>query len=153
MQAQIESLTAVLDEIKPLLPAHYTELSLHRDHGFPLRPQFHVYLERDAAGLVVCATLREEGKICGYKLGFCAPGLHYETCLTALPDIFFLAPEHRGGYGALKLFRCYEAELRRGGVALWIVSIKVNKGVPGTERLFLALGFEVAEQYFCKWIS
>ncbi|GAJ29736.1 GNAT family protein [Acidomonas methanolica] len=147
--AQIERLTDILPELKPLLPMHYEDLSLHRLHGVPLRPQYHVYLERDARGLVCCATLRANGLIVGYKIGFVAAGLHYETCLTALPDIFFIAHDHRGGTGALKLFRCYERELRRRGVMLWMDGSKDHKS---TGRLFEALGFVQTETTYSKWL-
>ena len=150
LTAQIEQLSDVLPELKPLLPKHYDDLSLHRAHDVPLRPQFGVYLERDRLGMVACATLRRAGLIVGYKIGFIAPGLHYETCLTALPDIFFIAHEHRGGSGALKLFRAYERELRRRGVMLWMDGSKNHKS---TERLFLALGFAPVETTFAKWLT
>jgi len=149
LTAQIERLTDVLPELKPLLPQHYDDLSLHRAHGVPLQPQFGTYLDRDAQGMVVCATLRQGGLIVGYKIGFVAPGLHYETCLTASPDIFFIAHEYRGGTGALKLFRCYEGELRRRGVSLWMDGSKNHKS---TERLFMALGFQPTETVFSKWL-
>lgn len=149
LTAQIEKIADILPELKPLLHHHYEDLSLHRAHGVPLRPQYHVYLEREAAGSVCCATLRQHGLIVGYKIGFVTPGLHYETCLTALPDIFFIAHEHRGGVGALKLFRCYERELRRRGVMLWMDGSKDHKS---TARLFGALGFQQTETFFSKWL-
>ena len=47
--------------------------------ALPLQPQWHIYAEREAAGFIVCATLREGAKLIGYKVGFVAPGLHYES--------------------------------------------------------------------------
>lgn len=152
LTAQIELLSGALPEAMHLLEGHYEELSLHREHGFPLVPQYELYLERERSGMTVCATLRLDGKIVGYKVGFVNSGLHYATCLTASPDLFYIAPEFRGGVGALKLFRCYERELRRRGVHLWFDAIKSTKGVPNTDRLFTAFGFVETERTFSKWL-
>ena len=150
LTAQVELLRDALPEIKTLIGQHYDDLSLHKAHGVPLRPQFQAYLDREAQGTLVLATLRRDGVMVGYKIGFVGPGLHYETCLTATPDIFFVSIEHRGGTAALRLFRCYEQELRRRGVRLWMDGSKNHKS---TEQLFTALGFEATETIFSKWLT
>jgi hypothetical protein len=147
--AQIESLAERLEEMKPLLGKHYDDLSLHKAHGFPLDPNFAEYLRRDAAGQVLLATVRMSGQMIGYFVGFVVPGLHYQTCLTLTMDIFFIDPAHRGGTGALRLFRCVEREARRRGVNIWFSGSKLHKD---TGRMFVALGFEKVEAYYAKWL-
>lgn len=147
--AQTELFADVLPEMKPMLPLHYRELSVHAQHGFDLDPQYAVYLERERQGMVLCVTLRENGRLIGYQIGFIGPGLHYQGCLTHLPDIFFVHPEHRSGTGALKLFRHYERELRHRGVSLWLGGSKNHKP---TDRLFEAMGFEPFETIHAKWL-
>lgn len=147
--AQVESLTARLEELKPLFPLHWAELALDRDK-VPLDPQYDEYLRRDAAGMVLFVTLRRRGELIGYFVGFVAPGLHYRTCLTLTMDIFYLAPAHRDGTptAALRLFRAVEREARRRGVQRMLVGSKAHKDA---SRLFQHLGFARIETYYSKW--
>lgn len=146
--AQVESFTAVLEELKPLLPLHYEELALNKD-SVPLDPQYDIYLDRDAAGQVVFVTLRDVGELIGYFIGFVAPGLHYKTCLTCSMDIFYLRQDKRGQRGGIKLFKEIERELNRRGVNRWFVGSKTHKDA---SRLFEYLGFEKVETYYSKML-
>lgn len=149
--AQVENLTERLDELKGFFAGHYEELSEHKGR-FPLSPQYGEYLRRDAAGQALFVSLREDGKLCGYFVGFVTFGLHYETCLTLSPDIFYTVPEHRNGSpkAAIKLFREVEREARRRGVKLWTVGDKVKHPCG---PLFKFLGFEPFEVIHAKWIE
>lgn len=149
--AQVECLTDRLEEMKPLFPKHWEELALNKDE-VPLDPQYEVYLQRDAQGQVLFATLREDGHLIGYFVGFVAPGLHYKTCLTCTMDIFYLDPARRNGSpkAAIKLFRCVEQEARRRGVMRWFVGSKAHKDA---SVLFEYLGFEKVEVYYSKWLG
>lgn len=150
--AQVESLTEGIEEIKPLFPLHYEELSLHQFHGIPLNPQYGVYLARDSRGEILYATLRENGVIAGYFVGFIAPGLHYQDCLTLTLDIFYVVPEHRGNGGGLILFNAVKKEAKRRGVKAWFVGNKEHSKVHAT-ALFEAMGFEKSETYYCMWLE
>lgn len=150
--AQVENLSEQLcdnPEFKGMFAGHYEELALDKEH-VSLDPQYEVYLQRDANGEVIFVTLRRDGRMIGYFVGFVAPGLHYRTCLTCTMDIFYVAPEHRGGTAALKLFRTVERELRRRGVQRWFVGSKLHKDA---SRLFEALKFKPVETYYSKWIG
>ena len=113
--SQVEPFPPFLKEVKPILPIHWEELALHKEK-VPLDPQYNVYLERDAQGGVILVTAREDGKLIGYFVGFIAPGLHYQTCLTCTMDIFYVHPDHRGGGTGYHLFKSAEKELKRRGV-------------------------------------
>lgn len=150
--AQIESLTQGLEELKPLLPLHYEELSLHQFHGIPLNPQYDEYLRRDAAGMVLYVTLREDGKLIGYFIGFIASGMHYKDCLTLTMDIFYVIPEHRGSKGGITLFSAVKNEAKRRGVKAWFMGNKEHSKVHAT-ALFEAMQAEKAETYYCLWLG
>lgn len=152
MTAQVEDFMQGLDELKPLLPIHYKELSLHQFHGVPLNPQWDVYAARQARGELLYVTLREHGTLCGYFFGFIAPGLHYQDCLTLTMDVFYVVPEHRGHSGGLTLFDAVKREAKRRGVKAWFVGNKEHAKVHAT-ALFLAMGFELSEQYYCLWLG
>jgi GNAT superfamily N-acetyltransferase len=149
LTAQVESLTERLEEMKPLFPLHWEELALNKDK-VPLDPQYAEYLRRDAAGQVVFLTLRDRGELVGYFVGFVAPGLHYQTCLTCHMDILYLRPDKRGALGGLKLMDALEAELKRRGVKRWFMGTKAHKDI---SRLFEAKGFEHVETTYSKMLG
>lgn len=147
--AQVENLTEHLDELKALFPLHWEELALNREK-VPLDPMYEVYLQRDAHGECLLVTLRENGKLLGYFVGFIAPGLHYRTCLTLTMDIFYVHPQQRCRFGGLKLFRTVEKEARRRGVQRMFVGSKCHADVG---RLFEALKYTEVERYYSVWLG
>lgn len=149
LSAQVESLTERLEELKAFFPLHWEELALNRDM-VPLDPQYQVYLERDALGMVCFVTLRCDGDLCGYFVGFVAPGLHYQSCLTCIMDIFWVNPSHRTGSAGIRLFRCVEAELKRRGVRRWVVGSKIAHDA---SALFRRLGFDPIETTYSKMLE
>jgi GNAT superfamily N-acetyltransferase len=146
---QVESLTERLDEMKPLLPIHWEELALNQDK-VPLDPQYETYLKRDALGEVLFVTIREDGFIIGYFVGFIAPGLHYKTCLTCTMDIFYVCQESRGSGAGWSLFKAVEAECKRRGVQRMFVGSKLHKDA---SWLFEKLGYEEVERYYSVWLG
>jgi GNAT superfamily N-acetyltransferase len=146
---QVEPFPPFLEEVKPILPIHWEELALHKEK-VPLDPQYNVYLERDAQGGVILVTAREDGKLIGYFVGFIAPGLHYQTCLTCTMDIFYVHPDHRGGGTGYHLFKSAEKELKRRGVQRLFVGSKLHKDA---SWLFEKLGYEEVERYYSAWLG
>ena len=149
LTAQVEPFVPFLAEVRDLLPLHYEELALNKDK-VPLDPQFEEYLRRDLAGQVLSVTLREDGKLVGYFVGFIAPGLHYKTCLTLTMDIFWTHHTIRGGFGGVKLFRAVEKEAKRRGVQRVFYGSKLHKDA---SRLFEFLNMDAVELYYTKWIG
>lgn len=145
----IESFEERLDELKTLLPEHYKELALNQDK-VPLDPQYHVYIERERAGGLLFVTLRDAGALVGYFIGFIAPGLHYQTCLTCTMDIFYVRADMRTGSAGVSLFRFVEKELRRRGVKRWFMGSKVHADA---SALFKRIGAAPVETYYSKWIG
>jgi GNAT superfamily N-acetyltransferase len=146
---QVEPFPPFLEEVKPILPIHWEELALHKEK-VPLDPQYNVYLERDAQGGVISITAREDGKLIGYFVGFIAPGLHYQTCLTCTMDIFYVHPDHRGGGTGYHLFKSAEKKLKRRGVQRLFVGSKLHKDA---SWLFEKLGYEEVERYYSAWLG
>lgn len=149
LSAHVESLTERLEDLKPFFPMHWEELALNQKQ-VPLDPQYDIYLDRDAAGQVMLVTLRSDGEIVGYFVGFVAPGLHYKTCLTLTMDIFYVLPAHRGNGGGFTLFKAVEAEAKRRGVQRMFVGSKMHKDA---SWLFERLGYEQVESTYCLWIG
>lgn len=146
---QVEPFVPFLDEVKPLLPIHWEELALDKDK-VPLDPQYEVYLERAARDEALSVTVREDGRLVGYFVGFIAPGLHYKTCLTCTMDIFYVLPEHRGAGAGFFLFKTVEKELRRRGVRRLFAGSKLHKDA---SWLFEKLGYTEVERYYSAWLG
>lgn len=144
--AQVEVFPPFLEEVKPILPIHYRELALNQEH-VPLDPMYDVYLERDRRGEVMTVTVREDGKLIGYFVGFVAPGLHYKTCLTLTMDILYVLPEHRGNGAGDLLFDEVEKECRRRGVQRMFVGTKWHKDI---SWLYKKRKYTKVEEYYSE---
>jgi hypothetical protein len=145
----VESFEERLAELQALLPLHYRELALNQDK-VPLQPQYHVYIERERAGGLLFVTLRDAGELVGYFIGFIAPGLHYETCLTCTMDIFYVRTDKRAGSAGVRMFRFVEGELRRRGVQRWFMGSKIHADA---SALFKRIGAAPVETYYSKWLG
>ena len=147
--AQVETWHPFIEEIQPLLPLHYQELALNRDK-VPLDPMYELDDAMDVQGKVLVVSLREEGKIVGYFIGFVEPKLHYRTCLALTMDIFWTHPDIRGGLAGVRLFREVEREAKRRGVQTLYYGSKLHKD---SGRLFEYLKMKPIETYYSKWIG
>jgi len=145
----VERFSDVYGELLPLLHEHYGEISTHKDHGVPLEPMAEVYRAREADGSLLMVIGREGGEIAAYLVAFIAPGLHYRSCLTCSPDIFFVREDKRTGLTGVRMFRFVEKELRRRGVQRWAVGSKVQHDA---SALFRYLDFEPVETTYEKWL-
>jgi GNAT superfamily N-acetyltransferase len=146
----VEKFSDVYGEMLPLLHEHYGEISLHKAHDVPLDPQLAAYHARERDGSLMTVVGREDGEIVAYFLCFIAPGLHYQSCLTCSPDIFFVRPDKRTGMVGVRLFKFVEKELKRRGVKLWFVG---SKNAHDATALFRFLKFEPVETTYSKWLE
>lgn len=146
---QTESFMERLEELQVLLPLHYEELALDKEH-VPLDPMYEVYEKYEKDNNLLFVTIRKGGELIGYFIGFIAPGLHYRTCLTCTMDIFYLHPDHRGSSLGYKLFESVEKELKEREVDRWFVGSKLHKDCG---HLFKKLDFRPIETYYSKYLG
>lgn len=150
MTAQVEDFSeAIIAEVKPLLQRHYEEIAIDRNE-VPLDPDWSRYWGMACAGSLSCVSLRTNGTLVGYCIMIVGSELHYKSTLAATMDIFWLAPEHRGGSGGLRLFRAVEKELRRRGVRRVYMGSKLHRD---SSRLFTALQYVPVEVWFSKILT
>lgn len=142
-----ERLHDCLDDIKPLLESHYDELSVTK--GYPLSPNYEVYLKMQELGSLVVVTARDKGTLVGYIIFIVSPHLHYTTCKTAMDDIYFIKKEYRTGRTGLRLFQEAEKVLKSHDVSRILLSCKVHLD---HSRLFKHLGYKHIEYVFDKLI-
>lgn len=146
----VERFSEVYGELLPLLHEHYGEISTHKDHGVPLEPIVEAYRAREIDGSLLMVIGREEGAIVAYLVAFIAPGLHYRSCLTCSPDIFFVREDKRTGMAGVRMMRFVEKELRRRGVKRWAMGSKVQHDA---SALFRYLDFDPVEMTYEKWLG
>lgn len=152
ISAGIESFEKGLPELSLLTPRHYEELSQHKDRSIPLDPLYPLYIARERAGELLYVTLRENGSLIGYFIGFIAPGMHYSSCLTLTMDIVYVVPERRGNGGGLVLGQTIEREAKRRGVRAWLMGYK-EEHADFMHRMLVALGFKPFERTMVKWLG
>lgn len=116
-----ESVAMVLEEIKPLLHAHWREIAQYPD--IPLDPDYDQYAYAEAAGQLRIYTARAE-RLVGYGIYLVAPAWHYRQSLQARQDILFLLPEYRQGRAGLKLIEYADAQLEAEGVQVIYQQLK-----------------------------
>lgn len=144
-----ESFTQCIPELKQVIHGHWEKLALDKDK-VPLDPQWGVYVAREAQGELSFVVLRDQGKMVGYWITFISPGLHYQTCLTAIMDIWNVLPDYERAKPILTLSQAMESELKRRGVNRSFVGEKLHKPCG---KLYRAMGYEPVEQTYCKWIQ
>jgi GNAT superfamily N-acetyltransferase len=150
LTAQIESFCSILPELGELFTRHWEEVALHRDK-VPLAPDVVRYRNLEDSGQLLCTTLRLDGKLVGYFVGFLWTALHYKDCLELTMDILFVHPDCRGKRGGKKLLDLVLKEAKRRGVKRVFMGHKTHLPEPG--RLYKILGFEEVEKHYCLWIG
>lgn len=111
---QVERLSDILDEIHPLHEAHFAETEVHR-HGLPLDVDYDYMVEMERRGQMLQFTARCEGELVGNIRMYIQTSLHTGT-LYATEDTFYVLPEHRKGWLALKFWRYMEDCVKAIGV-------------------------------------
>ena len=124
---QVERLAAVLPELHPLHQAHYAETELYRA-SIPMMPNYGGMKEREQAGQLIQFTARSAiGELVGHMRVYVSPSQHTDT-LIATEDSFYVMPEHRGGFLAVRLWQFVERSVIAIGVReIYFSSKLVNK--------------------------
>lgn len=147
---QREILATCLDEMKQaMLQEHWQELAKDKDK-VALSPNYAKYFQLENAGELYVATIRNDGELIGYYIGFLQHELHYQDCFACIMDIVYLKPEYRKSKIGFAFFTYMKAELQQLGVHRWHVGCKLDNDLSG---LFKALGFAPIEVYHSMYIG
>lgn len=147
----VEKLIPNLEEIKALNLVHYDEISTHKIHGFKLDPDYDKYAEREDRGELLYVTLRNQGKLVGYYIGFVGRALHYQGCVQAQMDIIYVEPVARGNKGGMLVGLAVKAEHRRRGVNFMTMGFKTAHA-PFMKALLEELGMQPFEVHYGLWL-
>ena len=95
------------------------------------------------------STGRDAGRLVAYHTAIVTPHLHYRSTVHALVDLYYVHPLWRRGTTALRLFGTAHRALKQRGVVKVMSGTKLHSGLDMT-RLFLFMGYELAEHQFTK---
>lgn len=149
LTAQAERLADTLGQMKLMFPEHWAELARNRDK-VPLDPDYDEYLAMERRGDVLLVTLRADGELVGYFVGFKRWHLHYRTHMVVMGDIFWIHPAYRLNGGGAVLFDRVFKEARRLGASEVIAGSKMHKDV---SAFLTYMGMEEFERYYSIWVG
>lgn len=147
IQFACESLPECAAEIGPLWQRHYDEKVDDRSLT-PFDPDWERYALLDQIGKLLILTARDEaGALVGYLMAFVDTHLHFKGTTFATVDVFWLAPEHRGGRTALRMLKASEELFRFAGAQ---IVVQHEWHAKGQGRLLSHLGYEGLERSMKK---
>lgn len=105
---QCESFAEALAALHQLHLRHYVETEKYRA-GIPMNPDYKSINERERAGGMLQFTARSiaTGELVGSMRVYINPSLHTQN-LICTEDVFYVVPEHRGGFMAVRLWQFVE---------------------------------------------
>ncbi len=110
----VEYLADIVDDIHPLHEAHFQETEKHR-LGFGLDIDYDYLIATERSGGLIQFTARtEDGRLVGNIRMFLDTSLHTGT-LYASEDTFFILPDYRKGFAALRFWQYMEQIVRQLG--------------------------------------
>ena len=139
---QVESFSDVINEIKPLLHAHFDEIATNKELK-PLDPDYDRYEALEDLNMLRIMTVRFSGTLIGYFVVFLIPHIHYQQTNMAMNDILYLAPEYRGGTVGYRLIKKSIEDLKEMDVDILTIHMKVD--YPFRE-LLTKFGFHKTEE-------
>jgi hypothetical protein len=112
---QVERFASIVDEMHVLHEQHFAETEVHR-LGFGLDPDYDYMKDMERRGQMLQFTARDEdGKLVGNIRMYVSKSLHTGT-LYASEDTFYVLPEYRKGFAALRFWQFMEDGVRAIGV-------------------------------------
>ncbi len=122
---QEETVDDVINDIKPLLEEHYTEIARHQDK-IALNPDYDVYYNMEKLGFLHIVTARDDGELVGYFISAMMANPHYKDHMMAKNDLMYVAPSHRGRLTAPKMIMYAIKQLKDKGVSVLHTHIKTE---------------------------
>jgi len=151
---QVEQYSDVIDEIWPMLEAHYVEIATDKAIK-PFDPDLDRYKAMEVLGALRIFTARDSlqgsvkllghdrGKLVGYFISFVMPGLHYQQTMMAINDIMYVNPTHRSSTVAYRLMKAAALDLKNLGADVLTIHMKTDYPF---RNLLIRLGFHLTEE-------
>lgn len=140
---------SLVEELKPLLLAHWEEIALHKDK-IDFNPDYEAYYAMESIGALSTVIVRKGENIIGYCISFIYSHPHYQDHKFAQNDVLFVHPDYRGGTVAYRLLKFTEEELKRIGCSVHNLHMKVDYPF---ENLCEAVDMNKIEYIYSKYIG
>ena len=144
-----ETFCEIIDDIFPLLSAHWQEVEWGQD-VIPLNPDLSVYKTADEAGTVALFGMRDNGELVGYNTFWIYKHPHHADTVFAVNDMLYIKPKYRNGEDAPNLVWFCEQILKAEGCDVITYHMKYNKSF---KTLMDAQGYEHTECVYSKFIG
>lgn len=158
---QVETYAQVIEEIWPMLEAHYLEIATDKAVK-PFIPDLEKYQAMEEAGMLRIFTARHKpdqlvedyplhplsaaernGRLIGYFVSFVMKHMHYSETTMAINDIMYIEPSYRGGTTGYRLVKLASEDLKNLGADILIIHMKCDYPF---RSLLTKLGFHLTEE-------
>lgn len=135
----------LIEEITPLLTAHYREIAHFPD--IALEPNYARYCAAEDKGALRIFTARIDGALVGYAIYLVEASLHYRASLQAHQDVLFVHPDYRRASVGVRMIRHADEQLATEGVQVIYQHSKAAHSIgPILERQ----GYELVDEIYAK---
>lgn len=152
MNFAIEPLETVWDEIyEPphgLAYRHWSETQGFR-HYQGYAPSKERYLQYEKGGWFIQFTVRNEGVLVGYGGAYVVPSMHSGRTI-ATEDTWYLLPEHRSGWNAIRFYKFMQAACEERGAEEATLTLPSEKGLDPIVR---RLGYNLVARQYSKQLA
>lgn len=139
-----ERVASIWDEVMVLAQLHWDGTKSYRRHE-PFNPSKARYQAANEQGYFFVFTARDAGQLVGYFGIYVTPSMHSQL-LMATEDTFFIHPDYRDGFNAVRFIKYVEKALAAVGVTEILFSCEIDNTV--ANRLLTFLKYEpVIQQY------
>ena len=138
----VEQLKGAMDDIRPLLALHWTELALWTEDEFD--PNWDLYIDNP---LIRLYTVRDERELIGYSIWVVCQDRFAKSTITAQEDAIYLMPQYRGTNVALRLVKWCENQLQTEGVHTVFHHMRAGDEFG---RLLESIGHKLVEQVYAR---
>jgi len=141
-----ESSDTVINEIAPLLEAHWAEIAHYPD--ILVHVDYDAYLRLEANGQLRIYTIRVGVELVGYALFTVRHSLHYRSSLQAHQDVLYLAPTYRRGRVGWKFIAWCDTQLKAEGVQVVYQHTKLAH--PALGLILDRIGYERVDMLWAR---
>lgn len=139
----VERIESIKSELHILHAMHWAETERHQNEE--MNPDYGGFVSRERAGQLIQFTVRDFGNLVGHVRMYVYKSMHTQK-LEAKEDAFYLKPEARQGFKAIRLWQYVESCLKQIGVTAITTDSKLVNRVG---RLNEYLGYKhVGNIYF-----
>lgn len=143
MNFSIERMEECWSEIVPMVQDYFE--SIDRLYF----PSYDRYREYEEAGNLFIVTARDGHRLVGFAIMYVSRSMHTQQ-LGGHEDLFYLLPEYRKGWNALKLLSISEEKCREMGCS----EMNMNAMIGSKSGAILSgRGYAIVSQQYCKSLS